>query len=158
MSNRLVRVLLSMVQFVGVAAFLVAEGLQLAGPGFTDRSLTINAITYLLGVNGIVAGCGHLFFPDPVADAIGWTRVTPWQWEVGLGDLAYGIPGVMAGSYGQGFWLATIIAASVFLFGAAVGHVRQLISAHNFSPGNAGPILFTDVLMPVVAIVAYARL
>ena len=65
MSNRLVRVLLSMVQFVGVAAFLVAEGIQLAGPGFTDRSLTINAITYLLGVNGIVAGCGHLFFPDP---------------------------------------------------------------------------------------------
>lgn len=45
MSNRLVRVLLSMVQFVGVAAFLVAEGIQLAGPGFTDRSLTINAIS-----------------------------------------------------------------------------------------------------------------
>lgn len=77
---------------------------------------------------------------------------------MGLGDLAYGIPGVMADNYGQGFWLATIIAASVFLLGAAVGPVRQLISAHNFSPGNAGPILFTDVLMPVVAIVTYARL
>ncbi len=106
-------------------------------------------MTYLLGVNGIVAGCEHLFFADQVADSIGWSRGTPWQWEVGLGDLAYGIPGVMAGSFDRQFWLATIIAASGFLIGAAVGHVRELVRSHNFSPGNGGPILFTDVALPV---------
>jgi hypothetical protein len=56
---------------------------------------------------------------------------------------------------GRQFWLAAIIAGSIFLMGAAVGHVRQLVRTGNVSPGNAGPILVTDVAIPVTVILLY---
>lgn len=91
-------VLFSLVQFVGLIGFVIAEIVQLAQhgtTGFLEASL-LDAIVWLIGVNGIVAGSGHLFFPDPVADSIGWPRGTPWQWEVGLAGLGWGVLGVMA--------------------------------------------------------------
>lgn len=157
---RSVAFLYSLVQFVGIIGFVVAEIVQLlqhGSDGFHRASL-VNALVWLIGVNGFVAGSGHLFTPDPVADSIGWPRGTPWQWEVGLASLGFGVLGVMSSSYGRDWWLATIIVASIFLLGAALGHVRQLVIAHNMSPSNAGPILYTDVLIPVVAIALYATL
>jgi hypothetical protein len=152
-----VSVLFSFVQFIGIVGFAVAEIVQLlqhGTDGFAHASL-LNGLVWLIGVNGIVAASGHLFYADPVADSIGWPRGTPWQWEVGLGDLGYGVLGVMAPSFDQDFWLATIIVASIFLFGAAIGHVRQMRTAHNMSPSNAGAILYTDVLLPAVVIALY---
>lgn len=153
-------VLISMVQFVGLIGFLIAEAVQLAQHG-TDglhEASLLNALVWLIGVNGIVAGSGHLFMPGTVADSIGWPRGTPWQWEVGLAGLAWGVLGVMSPSFDRDFWLATIVATSIFLLGAAVGHVRQLVTTHNLSPGNAGAILYTDIAIPVIAIALYATL
>lgn len=45
--------------------------------------------------------------------------------------------------------LAAIIAPACFLWGAAGGHVYQMIVANNFAPGNAGIIFWSDVLVPV---------
>jgi hypothetical protein len=151
---------MSMVQFVGLVGFVVAETVQIAqhGTGGFHEASLLNALVWLIGVNGIVAGSGHLFVPDPVADSIGWPKGTPWQWEVGLAGLAWGVLGVMSPSFGRDFWLATIIATSIFLLGAAVGHVRQLLTAHNLSPGNAGAILYTDIAIPVITVALYATL
>ena len=44
-----------------------------------------------------------------------------------------------------------MVGPSFFLWGAAAGHVYQMITAHNFAPGNAGVIFWTDVFLPVVA-------
>ncbi|WP_455355865.1 DUF6790 family protein [Streptomyces sp. SYSU K217416] len=145
----------SCVHFVGLACFLVAEAVQLAGHGYSHRSLLLNFITYLIGVNGIVTGTGHLLLANTVADSIGWPARTPWQWEVGCANFCFGVPGVMAGGQERGFWLAVIIASSVFLLGAAVGHVRELIASRNISPGNAGFILYSDIAIPVTAIALY---
>ena len=38
---------------------------------------------------------------------------------------------------------------------AAAGHVYQMITAHNFAPGNAGIIFWSDVLLPLFG---FARL
>ena len=151
-------VLFSFVHVVGLTGFVVAEIVQRAqhgSTGFVEASL-LNAIVWLIGVNGIVAGSGHLVFPDAVADSIGWPHGTPWQWEVGLAGLSWGVLGVIAPTFERPFWLATIIVASIFLFGAAIGHVRQLAASHNRSPGNAGAILYTDILIPLIVIALYA--
>ncbi|MGE4048236.1 MAG: DUF6790 family protein [Acetobacteraceae bacterium] len=42
---------------------------------------------------------------------------------------------------------------SVFLLGDAVGHVRQIMVAGNFAPGNAGLPFVMDILCPLLAIV-----
>lgn len=90
-----------------------------------------------------------------IAESIGWPSKTPWQWEVGLASLATGVLGVIASGFGDEFTLATIIAFSVFYLGAAVGHVREMVTHRNFKAGNAGPIFFFDVLVPVYLIVLY---
>jgi hypothetical protein len=51
------------------------------------------------------------------------------------------------------FRFATLIPPSAFSWGAAGGHVYQMIAAHNFSPGNVGLVLPIDILMPIVGFV-----
>jgi hypothetical protein len=37
---------------------------------------------------------------------------------------------------------------SVFPFGAALGHIHQMITAHNFAPGKTGLIFYMDTFLP----------
>ncbi len=49
-----------------------------------------------------------------------------------------------------GLRLATVTGPAFFLWGAAGGHVYQMIAHHNFSPGNTGVVFWSDVLTPVL--------
>lgn len=153
-----VRLIATAAAIMPVALFVIAEAVQLAQHETTGfhRATLLNALVYLIGVNGIVGASGHLLYPDNVARSIGWPTGNPFQWEVGVADLGWGVLGVMTPSYGRDFWLATIIVASIFLLGAAAGHVRQMLVARNFAPGNAGAVFFNDVAIPVFVIVLYA--
>ena len=90
-----------------------------------------------MGVSGLVFATGHLFMPGLVAAGIGWPS-SRFQWEMGWANAAYGVTGVMAPSFDRGFQLATIIVFSIFMLGAAVGHIRSMIADRNRAPGNAG--------------------
>jgi hypothetical protein len=46
--------------------------------------------------------------------------------------------------------LAAIVGPAAFLWGAAAGHIREMITAGNFAPGNAGAIFYTDILIPLI--------
>ena len=48
--------------------------------------------------------------------------------------------------------LAAVIASAVFLWGAAVGHIIQMIQFQNYAAGNAGIIFYTDSLLPIFSI------
>ncbi|MDB2526220.1 hypothetical protein N9X53_05995, partial [Mariniblastus sp.] len=51
------------------------------------------------------------------------------------------------------FWIAPVVAQSTFLLGAAGVHIQDLLEHENFAAGNAGPILFYDIFVPLVALV-----
>ena len=51
----------------------------------------------------------------------------------------------------QSFRLAAAIAGIVWYWGDAVGHVRQMVVANNYAPGNAGPWFWTDVIVPLLS-------
>ena len=72
------------------------------------------------------------------------------QFEVGIADLTVGVLGILAFWSNFSFAAAAAIAAIVWYGGDAIGHVRQMIVAGNFAPGNAGPWFWTDVLVPIV--------
>jgi hypothetical protein len=55
----------------------------------------------------------------------------------------------------DGFWLATILFATFFLVGAFTVHAADLRVGGNKKPGNAGPVFFADIIMPVVLWVLY---
>ena len=78
--------------------------------------------------------------------------------KIQASGVTIGILGVLAFRAGLGFRAATTIAVTTFLGGDAIGHVRQMIVAHNFAPGNAGPWFWTDVLVPLVMVASLAGL
>ena len=102
-----------------------------------------------VGVQGVYTFIVHVFFPTYAAAGIGWA-VSPFQFEVGIANLAVGVLGLIAFWSNFSFRVAASIAAIVWYGGDAIGHVQQMIVADNYEPGNAGPWFWTDVLVPIV--------
>ncbi|MGD9617819.1 MAG: DUF6790 family protein [Alphaproteobacteria bacterium] len=104
-----------------------------------------------IGVTGLWAGIAHVFFPHVAAAHIGW-ETSPFQYEVGMADFAVGVTACLAFWRTWEFRAAAVCAASIFLLGDAVGHVRQMLAAGNFAPGNAGVPFYMDIIAPLLAI------
>jgi hypothetical protein len=99
----------------------------------------------------------HVVFSEYTAKFIGWAN-SPFQLEVGFASLGMGIAGLMAFRQNLAFRLAAFIPPAFFLLGAAGGHIYQIYDAHNMASGNAGAVLWTDILLPVIgAILLYAQ-
>ena len=136
--------------------FLFVAALALALVRRTDASGPERLLGWILllpiGVTGLWAAVFHLFFPQIAAADIGW-EVSPFQFEVGLADFAIGATACVSFWRSLGFKAAAAVASSIFLIGDAVGHVRQMIAAGNFAPGNAGAPFFGDIAFPLLAII-----
>jgi len=91
----------------------------------------------------------HAFFGEMTARFIGWAD-SPFQFEVATASLGFSVVGFLAAFRSFDLRLAAILAPGIFTLGAAVGHVREMISAHNFAPGNAGVVFWTDILGPLI--------
>jgi hypothetical protein len=103
-----------------------------------------------VGLGGLFAFAGHTLMADQVATQIGWPTGSPFQHEVAVANLAFGVLGILSIRFRQDFWLATSIAYTVFLLGAAAGHIREMLVKGNFSEYNAGASLFIgDVFIPL---------
>lgn len=118
--------------------------------------LLLNVLVFAVGVFGVIAFSGHAFKADEIAREIGFPTGNPFQFEVAIADLTIGVLGLLCIWLRGSFWLATIIATSVWLLGDAVGHIHELVSHHNHHPGNSGPALWADIAIPLIAIVLYA--
>ena len=115
-----------------------------------DRLLRFIFI-FPLGIQGLWAFVGHVFFPEQAAAAIGW-EPSPFQFEVGYANLGLGLASLYAAYTGFYARVAVAIAASCFLVGAGIGHVQDIVTYGNLTPGNAGPILVTDFLTPMAVL------
>jgi len=91
----------------------------------------------------------HVFFGDIAAKFIGW-EPSPFQAEVGLASLGYSMVGFLAFRGSFGLRAAAVVGPAIFLLGAAAGHVHQMVVAHNFAPGNAGVIFYTDIAIAII--------
>jgi hypothetical protein len=91
----------------------------------------------------------HVFFGEIAARFIGW-QDSPFQREVGFASLGFAAIGLLAFRGSFDMRTAAVVGPAFFLLGAAGGHVLEIVRSHNFAPGNAGLILYTDVLLPLV--------
>ncbi len=110
-----------------------------------------------LGMTAIYAFIMHAFFPEFTAKTIGWTN-NPFQYEVAMANLGFGVMAILAFTASYGFRLATVIGNTCWLWGDATGHVYQMLVNHNFAIGNAGSWFWLDVLMPLLLIICLAGL
>ncbi len=145
-----------MVFFFWVAV-LAATGLHLWLSGrprtaaLVVEVLLLYLLVLLVGISGLMAGLAHIFLAQEVALKIGWQPGSPFQFEVAMADLAFGILGILCFWQRGGFWTATIIGYAIFLLGCAYGHVREAMVAGNFAPYNVGIMIWlNDVGLPVL--------
>jgi len=109
-------------------------------------------VFFTVGVSYLYNFIGHVFFGRETAAFIGWAD-SPFQFEVGTASLGFAVVGFLAAWRSFDLRLAAVIGPSIFSLGAAVGHVQQMIASHNFAPGNARVIFYTDIAIPLVGFV-----
>jgi hypothetical protein len=114
-------------------------------------------ILYLLvivfGFGTLLAGLGHVFNGPATAQMIGWPAGSPFQFEVGVADISFGLVCILAVWFRGSYWLAAILANSFFLFGAMIGHVHDALVSGNNAAYNIGPnIIISDLIMPLLLI------
>lgn len=124
------------------------------GPEFASTLLQ-NLVGWSIGAQCLWGAIGHLLMADKVAKGIGWPTGSPFQRELGFVSLGLGIAGIASSSFGHEYWLALIIVYSTFMLGAGFGHIYELRKHGNRAQFNAGPILYTDIVMPLVLLGLY---
>ena len=99
--------------------------------------LLLYALALDVGFIGLPLGfIPHVFFADQAAHLIGWPPGSPFQFEVGIHDGAWGFLGFLCLRIGGLFWLATGLGWSMFMLGATYGHLYQTLREGNYAPYN----------------------
>ena len=112
-------------------------------------------VFFAIGVSNLYNFVCHVFFGKMAAAFIGWAD-SPFQFEVGMASLGFAAVAFVAAFRSFDLRLAAILGPSLFLLGAAAGHIYQMVTEHNFAPGNAGIIFYTDIIIPLVGFVLLA--
>lgn len=139
-----------------VIGLIVAAAVLLRRPWPLGRAEVIEEIFawflfFSIGVSFFYNFVMHVFFGEMAASYIGWTD-SPFQAEVGYASLGFAAVGLLAFRGGRELRLGAIVGPALFMWGAAIGHVLDMIRSHNFAPGNAGVIFWTDILLPIVGL------
>lgn len=148
----------SLVPILLWVAALAAAGIAVwRGPRPIARDFVIDRLlryllVFPLGLLGLWAFVGYVFFPAQSAAAIGWAD-SPFQFEVGVANLGIGLASLYAAFKGFEARLAASLAGTAFLMGAGIIHVTDIVTVGDLAPGNAGPILVTDFLTPIATLV-----
>jgi hypothetical protein len=117
-------------------------------PGSSAEAVLRWFLFFGVGVSFFYNFVCHVFFGDMAAKFIGWEQ-SPFQAEVGWASLGFSVMGFMAFHPNRALRIGIITALACFSWGAASGHIYQMITAHNFAPGNAGVMFWCDILLPL---------
>lgn len=131
--------LFALIVIVGSIVHLFMRRKSLTRSSVVDI-LSLYAFAVFVGLSGVFAGFGHLFNGPQIADQIGWGAGSPFQTEVGICNMAFGVLGFLALHFKGGFRDATAIGWSIFLIGAGVLHLQEAVQSGNLAPYNIGMI------------------
>jgi len=123
--------------------------------GSVLRTFLLWILAINVGVMGVLGFISHTFMADDVALFIGWMPGSHFQFEVAIANLMLGVLGFMCLWFEANVWFVTIVATTIFGWGAAYGHIKDIMLNHNYAPGNAGVPLYVDIIAPVVLIALF---
>jgi hypothetical protein len=129
-----------------IGALLVATFTH-AIPQTVERFLSW--ILLSVGAENLWAGVSHVFFPATAAKFIGW-QVSPFQFEMGIADLALGVTAVASFWRPLAFKAAIVTFGFVFYIGLVIGHIQQIMSTGDTAPGNFGMLLLLSIIKPLL--------
>lgn len=146
--------------FVPFITLIIAWALSLfnvAAPGSgVDETSMDTLMRWLLFLPGgfmfLASAVMHTVFAKRTAAGIGW-QTNGFQYEIGFVSLGLGVAGIIAANSTEPAWLPIAVAQSIFLVLAGANHVREIVAARNFAPGNT-VILLYDFGLPVSYLIA----
>jgi hypothetical protein len=130
------------------SAVAIARLPKPVGPAVVVEKLLSWHVYFAVGVAYLYNFVCHVFFGEMSAAYIGWVD-SPFQFEVGTASLGFSVVGFLAAFRSFDLRLAALVGAGIFCLGAAGGHVYQMVTAHNFAPGNAGLFFYLDIFLPL---------
>lgn len=107
---------------------------------------------FAIGLSNLVNFVFHDFMGPMTARYIGWPD-SPFQFEVGTASLGFAFVGFLAPFRSFDMRLAAVLGPAVFLLGAALGHLYQMVTKADFAPGNAGLVFWMDLAVPLIGFV-----
>jgi len=106
-----------------------------------------------MGLMGLLATYAHVWMGPATAAKIGWQAGSPFQFEIGMANLSYGVLGIFAFYKSRDFATAAIIGWSILLLGCFVGHLINYYETANAAPYNIGVyVWFNDLMLPILAL------
>ncbi|MFA6916137.1 MAG: DUF6790 family protein [Parachlamydiales bacterium] len=153
--------MVNVILFILAVAFTICR-LTLKKEWYSPKSEE-TFLSYLLffnvGLMGVLGAYAHVFLADEIARSIGWAPGSPFQFEMAMANLAFGVLGILSYWIRGRFWDATIIGWSVLFVGCFVGHVMEYYTKNNTAPYNIGPyIWFYDLILPILVIALLYRI
>lgn len=110
-------------------------------------------VFFNVGIQGIWAAIGHLFFPARAAHAIGW-QPCGFQTEIGATNLAIGVTGILSMFFFS--WVVPIaLVAAILYAGCIYIHIYDRIVNKNNAPCNSGPMLYNTIIVVISIIAAF---
>lgn len=106
---------------------------------------------FLVGLQSLFSSIAHLFYPDQTAQIIGW-ETSPFQFEIGMINLSFAVLGILAIWLRKGFWIALIVGYTIWLWGAGIGHIEDLMKTGR---GNISVYFYSDLIAPFVLILTF---
>lgn len=139
----------TLMTLLGIGLHLWRQPHQRTVAGMIHLSLLYLLVVFV-GIAGLVGALVHTFDAAATARKIGWLPGSPFQFEVAMANLAFGILGILCIWQRGSFWTATGIGFSVYMLGCAYGHYRQMLLG-DVAPYNAGwGIWLYDVGVPLL--------
>lgn len=139
-----------------VAGFVFALAAIARAPKPVSAAIVIEKLLawyvfWSIGVGYFYNFVMHAFFGEMVASFIGWAD-SPFQFEVATASLGFSAVGFIAAFRSFDLRLAAVVGPALFMLGAAAGHAYQMITQHNFAPGNAGVVFYMDIAIPLIGL------
>jgi hypothetical protein len=135
-----------------VAGVMLALQKKPLPPGAVVEALLSNYLLFPIGLSFLLNFVFHTFFGEMAAKFIGWAD-SPFQLEVGFASLGFALVGLLAWKGSYGLRIGAVVGPAAFILGAAGGHLYQMITAHNFAPGNAGVVFWMDLVTPITGLI-----
>lgn len=84
---------------------------------------------------------------------IGWWAGSPFQFEVGIAHLGFGLLGLAAPFFREEFWVAAVVGNCAWLWGHAGVHINDMLHQQNLVSGHAGAYFYADIFFPLIPLI-----
>ena len=137
---------------VALVRVLVHRGPRTAE--FVSGTFLNSFVFWAIGIAETINFVMHSVFGDYAAATIGWAQ-SPFQLELAMCSLGIGVMAFILGRRAAPLIgkVALVIAVAIFGFGAAGGHIYQMLVNHDYAANNTGILLISDIVINTAGLI-----